>query len=217
MGRALAEGLVADGWDVFVHARDPDRAAQASRELRAFASAGADLGDIGAIEQLARSAAAAFAGRGLDLLVNSASSFEQTSAWADGGADSWARAFDVNARAPYLLTSALLPLISVAGGLVVNISDRAPHDHWEQFPLHAASKAALEALTLSGARSLARAGVRVNAVVPRTVMPPDDWSPQRIAREHAVGQLSSPARILDAVLELAADATRSGEILHLSC
>ncbi|MCW2974054.1 MAG: hypothetical protein JWN72_2327 [Thermoleophilia bacterium] len=215
VGRAIAAALIADGWHVLVHARDAGAAERAALELGAFASAGADLADVAGVTHLTEAARAAFAGRGLDLLVNSASSFEQHAEWGDGGADGWARAFDVNARAPYLLTAALTDLLGAALGCVVNVSDRAAHEHWTSHPLHAASKAALESLTISGAKALARAGVRVNAVVPGNILPPESWSRERIERVAAAGELSSLAALVDAIRELVADASRTGEIVHL--
>lgn len=215
VGRAIAAALIADDWHVLVHARDAGAAERAARELGAFGWAGADLADVDGVNHLADAATITFGDRGLDLLVNSAASFEQHAEWGAGGADSWARAFDVNARAPYLLTAALTGRLSAARGCVVNVSDRAAHEHWTSHPLHAASKAALESLTISGAKALARVGVRVNAVVPRTILPPDDWTPERIEREAAAGELSSPETLIDAIRALAADSTRTGEIVAL--
>jgi len=215
VGRAIAEGLIADGWDVLVHARDAGAAERAAGEMGAFESAGADLADAAAVAQLAAATSDAFGDRGLDLLVNSASTFHQMANWGAGGTDGWAEAFDVTARAPYLLMSALTQLLAATRGLVVNISDRAAHEHWTSHPLHAAAKAALESLTISGSKALASAGVRVNAVIPGTVLPPDNWTAERIHRVADAGELSSPDVVLDAIRALAADRARTGEIVAL--
>jgi pteridine reductase len=214
VGRRIAELLLADGWDVVVHATDGERARAAAAELGATAGVGADLADPDAIAQLAAATAVAFPG-GLDLLVNNAASFEHVARWQDVDLASWARAMDVNARAPYLLIQALLPSLTQARGCVVNVSDRAAHDHWTTFPIHAASKAALESITISGSRALAREGVRVNAVVPATILPPDTWTEARIEQERVAGKLDSPDSLADAIRELAADSNRTGEIVHL--
>ena len=217
VGRVIAEALVASGYDVVVHARDADAAARAAGELGAFTSFGADLADADQVARLASEVAAAVGSRGLDLLVNAAASFERVERWGDADVAGWARAMDVNARAPYLLTAALLPALRLTRGAVVNVSDIAAHEHWPTYPVHAASKAALESLTRSGARACAKAadGVRMHAIAPGSILPPDDWSAERTAQEDAAGRLSTPAPLVALIIELAADRSRNGEVIRL--
>lgn len=215
VGRALAEALVADGWAVLFHARDGARAREACDEAGGAGWVGADLARAEAASEIADAARVAFGDGGLDLLVNSASSFERLERWDGAGPDGWARAMDVNARAPYLLTCALLPMLRRRRGLVVNVSDQAAHEHWPAFPIHAASKAALESLTLSGAVALAPDGVRMVSVAPGTILPPDDWDRARIEREDAERGVGTPDELAGLVLELARDRTRTGEAIVL--
>lgn len=214
VGRAIAQALVADGWTVLVHARAREAAEAAAAELGAQAGIGADLADPEGVAQLAAATADAVPD-GLGLLVNSAATFERVEPWGAAGADGWARAMDVNARAPYLLTAALVPLLRAGGGSVVNISDRAGQAHWATYPVHSAAKAALDSLTVSGARALAADGIRVNAVSPRTILPLDEWDEERIEQERAAGRLHEIAPFLHAVVELANDPERTGEIVLL--
>lgn len=215
VGRALAEALIAAGWDVLFHAREGVRAREAYEAAGGAGWVGADLEQVEAADAIADAARAAFGERGLDLLVNSASSFERVEDWADAGVGGWHRAMDVNARAPYLLTCALLPMLRRARGLVVNVSDQAAHEHWPAFPIHAASKAALESLTLSGAVALAADGVRMVSVAPGTILPPDEWDRARIEREDAARGVGTPDQLARIVLELAGDTSRTGEAIVL--
>lgn len=215
VGRALAEALVEDGWRVLFHARDGARAREACEATGGAGWVGADLEDGGAAHAIAGAAAESFGEAGLDLLVNSASSFERVDHWARAGMDGWRRAMDVNARAPYLLTCVLLPMLRRARGLVVNVSDHAAHEHWPAFPIHAASKAALESLTLSGAVALAPEGVRMVSIAPGTILPPDDWDEARTEREAAERGVGTPQALARLVLELASDPARTGEALTL--
>jgi len=216
VGRALAQALVVDGWRVLVHAREGERARAACDELGAAGWVGADLQRAEAADEIAEAARATFgAGAGLDLLVNSAASFERVEHWAGAGLDGWQRAMAVNARAPYLLAAALLPMLRTAGGLVVNVSDHAAHEHWPSHPVHSASKAALESLTLSGAAALRAEGVRMCAVSPGTILPPEDWTEERIERERAARGVGTPDELAATILALAADPSRTGEIIVL--
>lgn len=219
MGRLVADALAGDGWRVVVHATDAERAAAAAAELAESTGSvvhglGANLREPAEITQFAARASELCDGR-IDLLVNSAATFEHVEWWEDVDLEHWAQAMDVNVRAPYFLTQALLPSLVEARGCVVNVSDVAAHEHWTNYPVHSASKAALESLTISGARALGREGVRVNAVVPKTILPPDDWSDERIEQERANGRLQSPQLLVGAICALAADPGRTGQIIRL--
>lgn len=216
VGLAIATTLLAEDWKVLVHARDAGRAHEACETIGAHGWVGADLESADAPDAIAEAARTSFGQEsGLDLLVNSAASFERVDRWEAAGIDGWRRAMAVNARAPYLLTAELLPMLRIAGGLVVNISDHAAHDHWPAFPIHAASKAALESLTRSGAVGLAGDGVRMCAIAPGTIMPPAEWDADRIQLEEERGRLGTPEALIRTILELADDPARTGEIVVL--
>ncbi len=214
VGRAIAEALIADGWRVLFHAREGARAREACDAAGGAGWVGADLEQAEAAEAIAIAAREAL-GERLDLLVNCASSFERVERWEAAGLDGWRRAMAVNARAPYLLVGAFLPMLRAAGGLVVNISDHAAHDHWPAFPIHSASKAALESLTLSGAVALAPDGVRMVAIAPGTILPPDEWDAARIEQEDRARGVGTPDVLIATVRELANDPTRTGEIIPI--
>ena len=214
VGRAVAEALVADGWRVLFHAREGARAREACEAAGGAGWVGADLEQAEAADAIAHAARDAF-GERLDLLVNSASSFERVERWEAAGLEGWRRAMAVNARAPYLLVGACLPMLRAAGGLVVNVSDHAAHDHWPAFPIHSASKAALESLTLSGAVALAPDGVRMVAIAPGTILPPDEWDAARIEQEDRARGVGTPDTLIALIRELADDRTRTGEIIPL--
>lgn len=216
VGRILAHALVARGWTVCIHATDATRAEAARVELGAAAAVGADLADPGCAGVVAAAVATMLddTNQGLDLLVNCAATFERTS-WCEATVESWHTAFDVNARAPWLLTCALADRLERAQGAVVNISDLAAHEHWMSHPLHAASKAALESLTQSGARALASRNIRMNAIAPATVLAEDGWTAERIEAERRAGRMVDPQRLVHEVLELANGPARTGEIVIL--
>jgi pteridine reductase len=217
LGRAISLGLAEAGFDVALHYRASEAPAlEASREIRALGRACAtvrgDLGDPASADAVVAAVREAF-GR-LDLLVNSAAGFAPLSL-ADADADAWDRIMDVNVRAPHLLVRAAADLLRAAGGAVVNVVDLSAFQPWRDYPVHAVSKAALAHLTRVQARSLAP-DVRVNAVAPGAVLPPDDYPPERVeelrvrAPLRAVG---TPQDVVEAVLYLADARYVTGQIL----
>jgi pteridine reductase len=165
VGNAIARDLARRGWSVAAHYRT-------HRPRGLDAAFEADLAQPDGPAALA----AAFRGRfrRLDLLVNSAAAFEALPV-EETDAAAFDAQMDLNARAPLLLTRALLPLLRRARGSVVNIADvgggLVP---WRGFAAYAASKAALVRLTECLALELAPE-VRVNAVAPGTVLWPESY------------------------------------------
>ncbi|MGE0160308.1 MAG: SDR family oxidoreductase [Gemmatimonadales bacterium] len=217
LGRAIAVGLAHAGYDLAITYRGSEAEA---RELAAELLARgrrcelvrADLSEPAAAESVIAAVRAAY-GR-LDLLVNSAASFEARPL-LDVDADAWDAVMDLNARAPHLLVRAAAPLLRAARGSVVNITDLAALQPWTERPHHAVSKAALAHLTRIQARVLAP-DVRVNGVAPGAVLPPDDLPEERrqaLAAATPLKRLGTPDDVVQAVLYLAGAAFVTGQIL----
>ena len=96
VGRAIAQALIDQGWRVLVHARDGAAARSAAWDLRAVGGVGANLALPHDVDRLATATMETFPD-GLDLLVNSAATFERVDGWVGAGPDGWGRAMDVNA------------------------------------------------------------------------------------------------------------------------
>jgi pteridine reductase len=196
VGEAIARDLARAGWTVAAHYR--------SHRPRGFVAAfSADLAAPDGPGQLA----AAFRRRfsRLDLLVNSAATFEEAPL-AEIDAASFDAQMDLNARAPLLLVRALLPLLRRSGGSVVNVADvgggLVP---WKGFTAYAASKAALVRATECLALELAPR-IRVNAVAPGTVLWPEHYPPARrraLAARIPLGRAGTGQDVADAVRYLA--------------
>ena len=120
--------------------------------------------------------------RRLDLLVNSAAGFEERPLERIDAA-SFDEQMNLNARAPLLLTRALLPLLRASGGSVVNVVDVGGGlVAWRRYAAYAASKAALARITECLALELAPR-VRVNAVLPGAALFPKSWPAAKV-RDH---------------------------------
>jgi NAD(P)-dependent dehydrogenase (short-subunit alcohol dehydrogenase family) len=119
----------------------------------------------------------------------------------------------VNVRAPFLMIREAVARMATdrggAGGAIVNISSRAAElggaGEWIHY---AASKGALDSLTIGAAKELATRGIRVNAVSPgliQTDLHARAGLPDRLARLVAgvpMGRIGTVREVADAVLWL---------------
>ncbi len=217
VGRALTLALARDGADVAIHYRNSDaEAEQTAREVEALGRKAviiqADLADATAADSVVDSAVEGL-GR-LDVLVNSASLFESASL-LDVNVQAWDRVMAVNLRAPFLLTQAAAPHLAVDGGVIINIADLAGLQAWPAFPHHGVSKAGLIHLTRISARSLGPE-VRVNCVVPGTVLPPEDYTDEQVAasvERTVLKRVGSPQDVEEAMLFLILSDFATGSVV----
>lgn len=217
IGRAITQALAQDGYEVVVHYHTSSDAANALvREIEASGgraiAIGADLADSGEVERLAREAAAAFGG--IDVLVNNASVFPPERI-EDTDEALFDHTLAVNLRAPFLLIRHLAPTLRERRGSVVNLGDLAGVQSWTGYAAHGVSKAGLLHLTRVAARSLAPE-VRVNAIAPGTVLPPealDAGEVRGLAERSPLRRNGSPADVVRALRYLLAAEFVTGETL----
>jgi pteridine reductase len=167
----------------------------------------ADLGAEDACRRLAEAVLERF-GR-LDGLVNNASLFYPTPCASLDPSD-FDRLMAVNARAPLLLALALAPALSQARGAIVNLGDVFGLKPLPRFLAYSASKAALLMITQGLARELAPE-VRVNAVLPGTVLPSElpekAESAEAVASRAPLARLGTPEEVASAVRFLLLEAS----------
>lgn len=146
LGLAVATELIARDWDVIITGREEQRLASASSQLGPLATAVA--GDV--TDEAHRSELDALVADGLDLLVNNASTLGRSPLVTvqELSADDLRRTWEVNVVAPIDLIGRLRPYLR-AGGAVINISSDAAVEHYDTWGGYAASKAALDHLTLT--------------------------------------------------------------------
>ncbi len=114
--------------------------------------------------------AEAMGGR-VDVLVNNAGVLEQQMRFEEMSLDRWRRTVDVNVIGAFLCAREAVRRMSIrrggAGGAIVNVSSLAaslgsPGEYVD----YAATKGAVDSLTVGLAKEVARDGIRVNAVRP---------------------------------------------------
>lgn len=217
IGRAIAAGLADAGFDVIVNYHQSEGAArEVVREVEgAGRRALAVGGDVSRSEDVARIGQSVRDDFGrLDLLVNNASLFSERPLLEVEESD-WDRVMAVNLKAPFLLVKETADLLTDAGGSVVNLVDLSAFQPWVAYPHHAVSKAGLLHLTRVMARALAPR-VRVNAIAPGAVLPPEDYSEEQRERSRAaaaLGTLGSPRDVVDTVLFLERSRFITGEVI----
>jgi pteridine reductase len=207
VGRAIAVELGRAGMRVAVHYRSS--ANQAEETLRLVKAAGgdgivlgADLAKRDECRKLVDTAISAFGG--LDLLVPSAASFERT-LYADVDEATWDRTLELNLTSGFLLAQRAVPALKASRGSMVFITCSSATAPYRNYLPYVVSKGALRQLMKTLAIELAP-DVRVNAVAPGTVLPPDDYSEEATARLAAripLKQIGSPDDVAAAVRYLA--------------
>ncbi|OHF02878.1 3-oxoacyl-(acyl-carrier-protein) reductase [Colletotrichum orchidophilum] len=104
----------------------------------------------------------------VDILINNAGTELNAPLGTISPAD-FAKVYDLNVRAPLLLTQALLPRLAPAGARIINVGSVGGRQGFPGLGLYCSSKAALEGLTRVWARELGRNGTTVNCVAPGPV------------------------------------------------
>jgi pteridine reductase len=220
VGKAIALELARAGMQIAFSYHSSAKEAQATEaELKALGvraqAIEADTSDAEAAAGLARQAEQRFGG--VDLLVNSAASFERTPFEELTLAD-WDRVQATNLRGPLALALALaLGMRTRGAGVIVNIADLSAFLPAPGYLAHGVAKAGLVALTYGLAVELAPA-VRVNAVVPGPVMPPSSYGEEeRAAAANAtlLKRWGSGDDVARAVRFLAEQEYITGEVLRV--
>jgi NAD(P)-dependent dehydrogenase (short-subunit alcohol dehydrogenase family) len=173
LGRAMAEALADDGFDVAVHCHTSRAEAEATAAAirgkgRRAAVLVADLSREAEVEALVPAAAAALGTLGL--LVNNASTF-RLDRLETADRESWDAHLETNLRAPVVMARGFVrQLPQEAGGLIVNMLDQRVHNLTPNFLSYSVSRLGLWAVTGVLARELAPR-VRVNAIGPGPTLP----------------------------------------------
>ena len=179
LGLALTRALVERGWEVLTDGRSEDKFKGADLPEGVTVVVG-DLTDAEHRERLVAEVAAR--GR-LDLLVHNASTLGPLPmrSLAEVDLADLQQVWRTNVGGPLVLTSALLPWLRAADGVLLSISSDAAVQHYETWGLYGASKAALDHVTLTYA---AETGLRAYAVDPgdmRTAMHQDAFPGEDIS------------------------------------
>lgn len=174
IGCAACLGFARAGADVAVHYRSlADEAEATAEEIRSRGQRAiavqADLTRADEVERMAGEVAAFAGDTGLHVLFNNAGIYPPGTL-ESLTAEEWDRVFAINARAPFLVTKAVLPLLTAAEEARVILIGTIMAYRGGPGNLHyAAAKSSLIGFTRVLARELAPRGITVNMVVPSMV------------------------------------------------
>jgi NAD(P)-dependent dehydrogenase (short-subunit alcohol dehydrogenase family) len=160
IGKAIADGLAAEGATVVIADLDPPEGG-----IRADVSSEAD------VEAMTRETVETHGG--IDILVNNAGLYASLAMrpFTEIPLEEWRRVMDVNVASMFLTCRAVVPVMRErGGGKIVNISSGTPF-RGVPFLLHyVTSKGAIVALTRALAKELGKDSIHVNCVAPGFTM-----------------------------------------------
>jgi 3-oxoacyl-[acyl-carrier protein] reductase len=226
IGAATAKELARRGWKVAINYAHNAAAAEAM--ARECGSAIAVQGDVAAdadCRRIAQTVAEKFGS--IDALVNNAGTTKVVPHGELEGlsAEDFQRIFALNVIAPFQMVRACQAALKASRGAIVNVSSVASVLGTGSSVAYAASKAALETMSLSLARSLAPE-VRVNVVAPghtNTPWHPNVRGPERAAETEKryagiapLKQISQPEDVASAIVWLIEGARSvTGEVIYV--
>jgi pteridine reductase len=207
VGQAIALALGEHGMHVAVHYRESrDGAEQTCQAIR---SAGGEAHAFAA-DLTSRQGARELVDRtlhilgGIDLVVPSAANFERV-VFDQLDDAAWDRTMGLNLASPLALVQQAVPALRESAGSIVFITCSSATVPFRNYLPYVVAKGALRHMMKTLALELAPT-VRVNAVAPGTVLPPEDYdepAQQRLARSVPLQRLGSARDVADAVVYLA--------------
>jgi 2-keto-3-deoxy-L-fuconate dehydrogenase len=211
IGRASAEALAARGAQVIATDLNGDLVSGLADTSPNITGMQLDVLDAAAVQAFVASQAP------LDILLNCAG-------WVHDGTildcddEVWDRAFDLNAKAMYRVTRAVLPgMLDKGAGSIITIASIVSSEKGapRRFA-YGASKAAIIGMTKSIAADFVKEGIRCNAICPGTVQSPSlndrlaatgdfDKALAAFKDRQPMGRLGQPEEIAEMVCYLAGD------------
>lgn len=211
IGRASAEALAARGAHVIATDIDAAGVAALAETSPNITGHRLDVLDAEAVAGLVKDIAP------VHILLNCAG-------WVHDGTileceeDVWDRAFDLNAKATYRITKAVLPgMLEAGAGSIINVASIVSSEKGapRRF-VYGASKAAIIGMTKAIAADFVKDGIRCNAICPGTVQSPSlndrlaatgdyDKALAAFKERQPMGRLGQPEEIAEMVCYLAGD------------
>ena len=220
IGRQTCLELASRGANIVINYRSSAEAAlQLAEELGALGvQALAVQADVSKAADVARLGAEARAVFGkIDVLVNNASHYPVTPI-REISEEEWDKSIAIDLKGPFLCCMEFgLPMADGDGGAIINMTDWAVFRPYKDYLPYLAAKGGIVTLTKALAVELAP-NVRVNAIAPGPIQPPDYLSQEELVESAAgtlLGRWGGPKEIASAIAFLAEADFITGEILRV--
>ena len=213
IGAAVVERLLADGYQVAVHYAGNRTKADALVEKITVGggsaiAVGGDVADEQAMQAAFDQTEAAFGG--IDVVVNTAG-IMLLSPIATLNLEDLDRMHRTNIRGTFVVSQQAANRVR-AGGAIINFSTSVTRTKFPSYGAYAASKAAVETMTLILARELRGKDITVNAVAPGPTATPlfldgkDEQTIENLAKAAPLERLGTPDDVAETVAFLAGPA-----------
>ena len=168
LGRAVAKRFAQAGFTICILDIDATAAEEVARELSDQSwpamCASVDVADVDSIQSALDQCVETFLR--IDVLVCSAA-LAPVAPYLEVSPVDWDRTFAVNVRGVFFCNQRAARIMSKAGGgRIINITSPASYMGHAYYTAYAASKAAVDSITRSGAVALADHNIRVNCLAP---------------------------------------------------
>ncbi|UED82415.1 3-oxoacyl-ACP reductase FabG [Lysinibacillus sp. CD3-6] len=230
IGRATAELLASKGAKIIVNYLSNKKGALET--VQYIQENGGDAiiiqADVTIKEQVNAMVEQALASFGkIDILINNAAGGIRQSTFMDASEELWEETYRLNINSVLLCSQAVLThMIPRKEGKIINISSTAARIGGAGESIHyAASKGALNTMTIGMAKELIEYGIIVNGIAPGMVETPfhEKFAPNedRLSRMSAtipIKRVAQPVEIAETIAFLASDASNYilGEIINVS-
>ena len=225
IGLAVAEGLAAEGVNLVMIARQPERLqSEAARLAEKFGvktiAVSCDVATTAGTEEIVAATKASFGGA--DILINNAGTGSNETVM-DAPDEKWQFYWDLHVMAAVRLARGLVPFMRQRGGGVIlhNASICAIQPLWYE-PIYNVTKAALMMFSKTLSVELVKDNIRVNTVNPGLILTPDwiktakqltadkggDWQGylDEVAKEHApIARFGTPEELASFFVFLCSD------------
>jgi NAD(P)-dependent dehydrogenase (short-subunit alcohol dehydrogenase family) len=197
IGLAIARGLSADGWLVYVGDQDQAAVTALGRTDPALSAHVCDVSCAAAVDGFYAAVEADLAYRGLsgiDLLVNNAGVAGPVARLENQPIEGWCQTISINLNGMFFMTRRAIPLLrrKAPGAGIINMSSNAGLLGCPLRGPYVASKWALIGLTKTLAMELGPDGIRVNAICPGSVEGPRI---DRVIENDAAARGLAPAEV----------------------
>ncbi|CAH0167928.1 3-oxoacyl-[acyl-carrier-protein] reductase [Peribacillus sp. Bi96] len=230
IGRATAELLASKGAKIVVNFRSNEKSAlevikNIHKNGGQAISIQADVTNKEQVDEMVKQAVDYFGS--IDVLVNNAAGGIRQSTFIDASVELWEETYKLNITSVLLCSQAVLKyMIPRKKGRIINISSTAARIGGAGESIHyAATKGALNTMTIGMSRELIEHGIIVNGVAPGVVetpfhekFAPNDDRLARMSEAIPIKRIAKPIEIAESIAFLASDASTYilGEIINVS-